>query len=131
MIWLKYCQCGVKHQSTNQSKMALYKVSMKCLPTSITSCSFDFGSLLTSSCKFYRSGSSWLKVTPWGLRKALNWIRNHYGNLPIYITENGISDKNGSLQDDHRIFYYKHYLNNVLKGEVFKIIIYMNNHCQF
>jgi lactase-phlorizin hydrolase len=48
----------------------------------------------------YRSGSSWLKVTPWGLRKALNWVRNHYGNVPIYITENGVSDKNGSLQDD-------------------------------
>jgi lactase-phlorizin hydrolase len=57
-----------------------------------------------------------LKVTPWGLRKALNWVRNHYGNVPIYITENGVSDKNGSLQDDHRIYYYKHYINNVLKG---------------
>ena len=63
-----------------------------------------------------RSGSSWLKFTPWGLRKALNWARNNYGDVPIYITENGVSDRNGSLQDDHRIYYYKHYINNMLKG---------------
>lgn len=69
--------------------------------------------------KLSRSGSSWLKLTPWGIRKALNWMRNHYGNVPIYITENGISDRNGSLHDDHRIFYYKHYINNVLKGNFF------------
>jgi len=69
---------------------------------------------------YNRSGSSWLKVTPWGLRKALNWVRNQYGDVPIYITENGVSDRNGSLQDDHRIYYYKHYINNVLKGEFLK-----------
>ncbi|VDI62105.1 lactase-phlorizin hydrolase, partial [Mytilus galloprovincialis] len=61
------------------------------------------------------SGSSWLKFTPWGLRKALNWAKNHYGNVPIYITENGVSDRNGSLEDDHRIFYFKHYINSMLK----------------
>jgi hypothetical protein len=54
--------------------------------------------------------------TPWGLRKALNWARNNYGDVPIYITENGVSDRNGSLQDDHRIYFYKHYINNMLKG---------------
>jgi lactase-phlorizin hydrolase len=73
-----------------------------------------------STLYFNRSGSSWLKVTPWGLRKALNWVRNQYGDVPIYITENGVSDRNGSLQDDHRIYYYKHYINNVLKGEFLK-----------
>ncbi|CAG2210420.1 LCT [Mytilus edulis] len=67
-------------------------------------------------CKSEQSGSSWLKVTPWGIRKALTWIRNKYGHAPIYITENGVSDKNGSLQDDHRIYYYKHYINNILKA---------------
>ncbi|XP_060578197.1 lactase/phlorizin hydrolase-like [Ruditapes philippinarum] len=62
------------------------------------------------------SGSDWLKVTPIGIRKLLNWIKNEYGNVPLYITENGISDRNGSLEDQHRIFYYKNYINNVLKA---------------
>lgn len=56
-------------------------------------------------------------------------MRNHYGNVPIYITENGISDRNGSLHDDHRIFYYKHYINNVLKGNsIFYDITHRNIH---
>ncbi|XP_069110088.1 lactase/phlorizin hydrolase-like [Argopecten irradians] len=62
------------------------------------------------------SGSSWLTVTPFGIRRMLNWIKSHYGDVPVYITENGISDRNGSLSDDHRIFYYKHYINEVLKA---------------
>ncbi|XP_021358662.1 lactase-phlorizin hydrolase-like, partial [Mizuhopecten yessoensis] len=62
------------------------------------------------------SGSSWLKVTPFGIRRMLNWIKDHYGDVPVFITENGISDRNGSLSDDHRIFYYKHYINEVLKA---------------
>ncbi|XP_021353931.1 lactase-phlorizin hydrolase-like, partial [Mizuhopecten yessoensis] len=62
------------------------------------------------------SGSSWLTVTPFGIRRMLNWIKDHYGDVPVFITENGISDRNGSLSDDHRIFYYKHYINEVLKA---------------
>ena len=48
----------------------------------------------------------------------LNWVKFTYGDFPIYITENGVSDRNGSLQDEHRIFYYKHYINNVFKGQL-------------
>ena len=66
----------------------------------------------------HRSGSGWLKVTPFGLRKILNWIKNHYNNMPVYVTENGISDKNGSLTDFHRIHYYRTYINEMLKGKV-------------
>lgn len=67
---------------------------------------------------WYTSGSSWLKVTPFGIRKMMNYIKNNYGvNLPIYITENGVSDLQGNLDDLQRIYYYKHYLNQLLKGE--------------
>uniref|UniRef100_A0A8W8K6B5 beta-glucosidase n=1 Tax=Magallana gigas TaxID=29159 RepID=A0A8W8K6B5_MAGGI len=62
------------------------------------------------------SGSDWLKVTPVGIRRMLNWVKFTYGDFPIYITENGVSDRNGSLQDNHRIFYYKQYINNVFKA---------------
>lgn len=65
---------------------------------------------------FQRSGSDWLKVTPFGLRKILNWIKIHYNNVPVYVTENGVSDTNGSLTDLHRIHYYRTYINEMLKG---------------
>ncbi|XP_076107988.1 lactase/phlorizin hydrolase-like isoform X2 [Mytilus galloprovincialis] len=61
------------------------------------------------------SGSSWLWVTPFGLRKLLNWITETY-NYPIYVTENGVSDRNGSLNDVHRVNYYRSYINEMLKA---------------
>ena len=62
------------------------------------------------------SGSGWLHVAPFTMRRILQWIKNEYGNPPVYITENGVSDRNGSLVDDHRVYYLQHYINNVLKG---------------
>ena len=65
-----------------------------------------------------RSGSSWLKVTPFAMRKQLNWIKDRYNNVSVYVTENGVSDRNGSLVDIHRINYYRAYINEVLKGRI-------------
>ncbi|XP_022535908.2 lactase/phlorizin hydrolase [Astyanax mexicanus] len=63
------------------------------------------------------SGSSWLKVTPPGFRTILNFIKNEYGNPPIYITENGISERGDmDLNDIHRIHYYENYINQALKA---------------
>lgn len=76
----------------------------------------DFGINIFFPSLFERSGSDWLKVTPFGLRKILNWIKIHYNNVPVYVTENGISDTNGSLTDLHRIHYYRTYINEMLKG---------------
>merc|ERR1712013_257715 len=67
---------------------------------------------------WYGSGSSWLKVTPWGLRRCVNWVKDHYGDIPIYITENGVSDNLGNTDDLHRIYVYKHYINQLLKSVV-------------
>ena len=64
-----------------------------------------------------RGGSSWLYVTPIGIRKMMNWIKKEYGaDVPIFITENGLSDRIGNLDDMHREYYYKHYINQLLKG---------------
>ena len=63
-----------------------------------------------------RSGSGWLKVTPFGLRKTLNWIKHHYNNIDVYVTENGVSDKNGTLDDVHRVNFYRSYIDEMLKG---------------
>ena len=55
-------------------------------------------------------------MVPWGLRHLLNYIKENYGNPPVLITENGVSDRNATLQDEHRVNYYREYINNVLKG---------------
>ncbi|KAF2897348.1 hypothetical protein ILUMI_08827 [Ignelater luminosus] len=59
------------------------------------------------------STSGWLKVVPWGFTKSLIWLNNRYQNVPIYITENGVSD-HGEIDDQGRINYYKHYLSALL-----------------
>ena len=69
------------------------------------------------SSKYYSSGSEWLWVTPWSLRKMLNWITDTYNRPRILITENGVSDRNATLADEHRVFYYRQYINNALKGK--------------
>ncbi|KAK6184280.1 hypothetical protein SNE40_006780 [Patella caerulea] len=62
------------------------------------------------------SGSTWLKVVPWGLRKILNWVKNNYGDREILITENGVSDNTGTLQDSQRAAFIRNYINEVLKA---------------
>ncbi|KAK3598305.1 hypothetical protein CHS0354_029215 [Potamilus streckersoni] len=59
--------------------------------------------------------SSWLRINPWGIRSLLIWIRDRYGNPPVFITENGVSD-DGTLQDTRRNYYYRGYINEVLKA---------------
>ena len=63
------------------------------------------------------SGSSWLKVSPFGFRRILNFIKEEYGNPPIIITENGISERGPvNLTDIHRSHYFDSYINQLLKG---------------
>ncbi|KAK6484922.1 lactase-phlorizin hydrolase-like [Huso huso] len=63
------------------------------------------------------SGSMWLKVTPFGFRKILKFIKDEYGDVPIYITENGISERGPvDLNDMWRVHYYDEYINQALKA---------------
>lgn len=65
------------------------------------------------------TGSTWLRPVPWGFRKVLNWIKNTYKNPPLIVTENGYSDlPDIVLNDNGRIQYYKHYINNLLKAVI-------------
>jgi beta-glucosidase len=56
------------------------------------------------------------EVFPEGLTKTLLWVKERYGNVPIYITENGIalddppSDVDGRIEDPLRIRYYQDHL---------------------
>ncbi|PIM99092.1 Beta-glucosidase, lactase phlorizinhydrolase [Handroanthus impetiginosus] len=76
------------------------------------------------------SGSPMLFIVPWGINKLLKYVDNKYGdkkcakkyNLPdIYITENGICDKNDykltpceACADKMRVNYYRDHLGNIL-----------------
>uniref|UniRef100_A0A8C6L0B8 Lactase n=1 Tax=Nothobranchius furzeri TaxID=105023 RepID=A0A8C6L0B8_NOTFU len=63
------------------------------------------------------SGSAWLKVTPFGFRRILNFIKEEYGHPPIIITENGISERGPTdLNDTLRTYYYEKYINQALKA---------------
>jgi lactase-phlorizin hydrolase len=46
-----------------------------------------------------------VQVVPWGFRKLLNWIKKEYNNPPVFVTENGVSDK-AEFNDTLRIYYY-------------------------
>ncbi|XP_053327174.1 lactase/phlorizin hydrolase [Spea bombifrons] len=76
----------------------------------------DRGVYLLSDRTWLGSGSSWLKVTPFGFRKILNWIKEECNNPPIYVTENGISERGTNLNDKWREHYYKSYVNEALKA---------------
>ncbi|KAK9687268.1 Glycosyl hydrolase family 1 [Popillia japonica] len=62
-----------------------------------------------------RGASIWIKVTPWGFRKILNWIKKEYGNPKVLVTENGYSDK-GELQDCNRVNFLNDYLTELLNA---------------
>ncbi|XP_042325019.1 beta-klotho [Sceloporus undulatus] len=53
-------------------------------------------------------------VVPSGLRKVLNWVKKHYGDIDIYITASGIDDQ--SLNDSLRKFYIEKYVRETLKA---------------
>ncbi|XP_078407434.1 lactase/phlorizin hydrolase-like [Cetorhinus maximus] len=77
----------------------------------------DRGTGTTVDRSWLRSGSFWLKVTPWGFRRILNWIKKEFNNPPIYLTENGVSEHGDQgLNDTWRISYHKSYINEVLKA---------------
>ncbi|XP_004703404.3 LOW QUALITY PROTEIN: beta-klotho [Echinops telfairi] len=56
-----------------------------------------------------------LAVMPGGLRKVLRWVREHYGDLDVYITANGIDDS--ALENDGlRKHYLEKYVQEALKA---------------
>ncbi|KAK4480868.1 hypothetical protein RD792_011720 [Penstemon davidsonii] len=69
------------------------------------------------------AGSSWLYSVPWGLYEHLKYLKTKEGMPPIYITENGWSDKNDpkltpkeASRDTKRKKYYQDHLFYLLKA---------------
>lgn len=64
---------------------------------------------------------------PWGLRGLLNWIKDHYGDVRVLVTENGLSEAGTSedLNDWWRIEFYTRYIGEVLKGNCILLILHL------
>ncbi|KAJ8760831.1 hypothetical protein K2173_021869 [Erythroxylum novogranatense] len=68
-----------------------------------------------------RANSIWLYIVPEGMRSIMNYVKERYGNPPVYVTENGMDDPNSkfislkdALKDEKRIKYHHDYLTNLL-----------------
>ncbi|KDP28151.1 hypothetical protein JCGZ_13922 [Jatropha curcas] len=54
-------------------------------------------------------------LRPWGLQALLEYIKQTYGNPPVYIHENGqVSPHNSSLEDTSRVKYLNAYIGSLL-----------------
>nr|XP_043635799.1 beta-glucosidase 11-like [Erigeron canadensis] len=54
-------------------------------------------------------------VAPMGLQKILKYLKEEYGNPPVYIHENGqVQPRNGTLNDTPRIEYLQAYIGALL-----------------
>lgn len=62
-----------------------------------------------------RTAMGW-EIFPQGLTNTLQWVKNRYGDLPLYITENGAAFDdavlpNGSVEDTQRVQYLVEHLH--------------------
>ncbi|KAK1265103.1 Beta-glucosidase 44 [Acorus gramineus] len=68
-----------------------------------------------------RAYSYWLYIVPWGMYKAMTYIKDHYENPTIILSENGMDDPGNvtlpqDLHDTMRINFYKSYLVELKKA---------------
>ncbi|XP_074528988.1 klotho [Halichoeres trimaculatus] len=57
-------------------------------------------------------------VVPWGLRKALNWVKEHYSHVPVYVMANGVQEDPAHFTDNLRVYYLYNYINEALKAYI-------------
>ncbi|XP_062262369.1 klotho [Platichthys flesus] len=55
-------------------------------------------------------------VVPWGLRKALNWVKEHYSDVPVFVMANGVQEDPARFKDSLRVYYLYNYINEALKA---------------
>ncbi|KAK9287760.1 hypothetical protein L1049_016200 [Liquidambar formosana] len=71
--------------------------------------------------EYLQANSYWLYNVPWGLYKAITYIKEHYGNPNVILSENGMDDPGNvtlpkGLHDTTRINFYKGYLTQLKKA---------------
>ncbi|XP_010922562.1 beta-glucosidase 1-like [Elaeis guineensis] len=68
-----------------------------------------------------RAHSNWLYIVPWGMYKAVSYVKEHYCNPTVILSENGMDDPGNitlpkGLHDTTRINYYKSYITELKKA---------------
>ncbi|KAK9106704.1 hypothetical protein Syun_022715 [Stephania yunnanensis] len=68
-----------------------------------------------------RAHSYWLYMVPWGIYKAVTYVKEHYGNPIVILSENGMDDPGSvtlpkALHDTTRINFYRSYLIELKKA---------------
>ncbi|OIV94197.1 hypothetical protein TanjilG_28136 [Lupinus angustifolius] len=128
---------GINHFTTYYVKDDSINITKRILKDALT----DNGALFLSTTKSLLSNpfisafngtnfigeitsSTWLYIVPEGIRSLMNYIKQKYGNIPIIITENGMSDVStpfisikyayAYLNDVQRIRYHSSYLSSLL-----------------
>ncbi|KAL0346883.1 UNVERIFIED_CONTAM: Oleuropein beta-glucosidase [Sesamum calycinum] len=86
-------------------------------PTYVTDQELEFFTVRNGVPIGEQAGSDWLFIVPYGIRNLLVHTKNKYNDPIIYITENGVDEKNDTsatvtkaLKDDTRIKYYQEHL---------------------
>ncbi|VAH43003.1 unnamed protein product [Triticum turgidum subsp. durum] len=68
-----------------------------------------------------RANSDWLYIVPWGMNKAVTYVKERYGNPTMILSENGM-DQPGNVSiadgvhDTIRIRYYRDYITELKKA---------------
>lgn len=70
---------------------------------------------ITVDPNWVQATSTWLYDVPFGIYNILAFIKDRYGDIPIYITESGFSMKNDTINDIDRINYLNNYILETLK----------------
>ncbi|OIS98977.1 PREDICTED: beta-glucosidase 11-like isoform X1 [Nicotiana attenuata] len=97
---------GVNHYTT---------ASVKDRSSSIQKNTRDFGADIEADISLEALAADQYPVIPSGLYEFLDYLKEAYGNPPIYIQENGQKTRrNGTLNDTARIEYLHAYIGSVL-----------------
>lgn len=99
---------GVNHYTGSLVSSSLY-TSQYAVPSSLDD--IEVGQMIPDD--WLQSASAWFQKMPDSMYITLKLIQKRYGDLPIYITENGWSSY-GGIDDDDRVDYYRSALEGVL-----------------
>ncbi|XP_052741535.1 myrosinase 1-like [Bicyclus anynana] len=73
----------------------------------------DLGVVLSVRADWPRA-SDWIFIYPKALRLQLSWVKQQYGDVDIFILENGIAGHDTDLDDQYRVKFYRDHLEQVL-----------------
>ncbi|ESR45075.1 hypothetical protein CICLE_v10004010mg [Citrus x clementina] len=68
-----------------------------------------------------RANSGWLYIVPWGIYKAITYVKERYQNPTMILAENGMDDPGNvtfpqALHDATRVNYFRDYLSYLKKA---------------